>query len=226
MPNPVEQIPPDAEEKAETAVSPEGDDNKEGEKDAVVEEDKKDDAPVDASTYEPPTRVTPWNNRGERAEFFKNKQKETKETPVVGESDKDDDDPKDFDARVASAVQKVLSPVYSSLQDQSDSSEITSFLANPANAHFKKFEHVVRKEAKVYQNVPIDKLFKAHDYENVGKRSSQTAEKIKQKVKQNRIGPGIRNTSKSSDLPDFKDPKALAQFNREIARGKTVQVEE
>ena len=202
-----EEIKEEAEETAET------------EEENTEEEPKGEDEVLDDSKYEPEQR-RPWNNKEERAEFFKGKQQKPEEEE--GEEGDDEDKP-----LTRKDLKGIFNPILETLKTSADDSEINAFLARPENSHFKKYEKLARKDAKAYPNMPIGKIFKslAHDDAMVA-----GAEKSQKAVEKNNKGKVLGSATRQlkSSVPDFSkmSMKEIGEFNQKLREGGKVQLAE
>lgn len=204
----------------ETAESTEGEEEIEG----GGEKQKEEEEPQlpDVDKYEPEVRAKPWNTRQERAEYFKGKQKE------VVKDDEEQVGEEDVDRPITrKELQDFLNPLSESFRDQSDVAEITSFLAKPEHSAFKKYESLARKEAKVYQNVPIAKIFKSLAYDEAMRMGAEQAKVADQKATRNRTS-GSATRKAPAGVPDFKSmsEKEFQAYQSRVMRGEKIEIEE
>src|SRR3990167_9944720 len=137
----------ETEDDAESGVEEEEEESEDG---------KADDSKVEKKPEEP--LIKERNRIG-----FKFRQEKKKAKPEVDKGEEEEDGAEE-QPDVAKEVEKATKPIISHLQSQQDAVEISQFLSESENSHFKKYEGTVRKAAPVYANVPIDLLFKAFAY--------------------------------------------------------------
>ena len=185
-----------------------------------MEEEEKEEI-LDDSTYEPPVRKTVADyvaeRRGKKIEKLQKKEDE----------EGFEEEPDEIGEKIKSVVEGYLNPVFDSIRNSSDDSEINSFLAKPENSHFKKYEKLARKEAIVYQNVPIEKIFRSLAFDHAQILVDDKSEKAKEEAKKGKVGGSVARQS-STNLPDFSamSMKDVQKLNQQILAGKKIKLEE
>ena len=181
------------------------------------EEEEPEEEVLDDSKYEPEQR-RPWKTREERDEFFKEKQK------VKGEEEGEEGDEGEKPI-TRKDLETILNPVLESIRTSADNSEIVAFLA--ANPQYKKYEKLARKDAQVYPNVPISKIFKAlaHDDLVSGEAAKSAGEKAKkQKVGGTSARP--KATPSMAEQIQGLTPEKTREMVKRIKRGEKIDLTE
>lgn len=200
----------EVEDDTEAAEGEEEEEADEAEDDPQQEPDQQDD------DYEPPQRK-PWSTREERAQFFKDKK---------GDKLKDKDDV-DIAELIQQGVNKALAPVFDTLASREDETEIREVLRE--HPEWKRHEKKVRKEMKVYTNVPALKLFRAHAFDDAEATGADKAKKAETDAKKREVkGSGSRSKGADTAAPDFSKmtPEQFRKFNNEIKTGRKIKIEE
>lgn len=140
----------------------------EGQASVITKDDRNSGAAEGKKEEEVPVRRSPWNNRQERADFFKAKKQVEK-----NDEGEDGDEPltftkKQLESFVQEHVSKAISPIESSLQDRHDSSDLMEFFSSKDNERFRKYESTAKKFMKnqAYANVDLNLLFKGLAYDD------------------------------------------------------------
>lgn len=207
-----------AEEKSADSEKEEGeekDSEKESEEEKEEEkEEEEEETKDDSEDYNPPVRKTVADFVAERRG---KKIKKLQEKEEDGDDDEGIPEKEQLAGMVQQAVSQILDPILSSIGDTTDEVEITNFLSRPENAHFRKYEKKARKDAKVYKNIPIEKIFRSLAYDD---KKSEPEAKSK---------PGVRGASRretTANVPDFSkmSMKEIDEFNNKIREGKRVEL--
>lgn len=183
---------------------------------------------LDDSTYEPTVRKTVADyvadRRGEKIVKLEKELENKEDEEPEEELDKEKVNIAEL---VSKKVQEVLNPVLSHIVNQTDEAELTTFLSKPENSQFKRFEKLARKDMKVYPTVPIEKIFRSLAYDEAMTAGATKSEEHKKKTEKSKVsGTSMRETT--PNVPDFSKmtPKEVADYNKEILKGKIVKVEE
>lgn len=214
-----EEIQQKAEESTE---APEGEENNEGaepEEGSEPEEGKKEEV-LPAEGYEPEVRKT-FSSREEREAFFKAKKEEQK-----GEEGEESDEDKMF-GRLSQKLGSFLDERLGKVSDKQDEifvgTEVNSFLSNPNNAHFKKYEARARKYLSTHKSVSVPDAFKTLAFDDAMVLGAERSKDVEAKAKKNRIS-GNSKRDVGSKTPNFSDRKTLDETNRRIRMGEKVEV--
>ena len=189
-----------------------------GEEKGEEEEEPKEEV-LDDSKYEPEQR-RPWKTREERDEFFKEKQKQKKEKDEFSEEYDEGEKP-----ITRKDLETILNPVLDNIRASADNSEIVAFLA--ANPQYKKYEKLARKDAQVYSNVPISKIFKALAHDDLA--SSEAAKSAGEKAKKQKIGGTSarpKATPSMAEQIQGLTPEKTREMVKRIKRGEKIDLTE
>lgn len=199
----------------------EGADKEDAEDDDQEEEDEGEEEDDDR---EPPTR----NNLS----HIISRQKKTIEklrSQRREEDDDDEDDEVDQD-QVGKAVRKTIAPLAKNLDQQQIRIEISTFLADPKNARFKKYERAAFRYAShpAYQNVPIPGIFKQLAFDDIESGSDESVNRERAQ-RQSAAGSSQRRapTSDADLIAKAKaGDKTYKTIRERISAGETLRLEE
>ena len=213
-----------AEEKAVDEIVDEDDAIAESEEEEAEEGEGKDKI-INADTYEPLIRKTPADYVAERrGKKIEKLEKELGSKEEGGEYFDKEGEKVDVAGLVRKQIQESLHPVLDSIRSSMDDSEINTFLSKQENAKFRKFEALARKESRVYQNVPIAKIFKSlafEEAEKIGADKSKEGDKGKKRISGNPVRKGV------GELPDFKKmpDKEFSDYQQRVQTGEKIRLE-
>lgn len=178
-----------------------------------------------ADTFTPAERQRPWKNREERDQFFIS-QKKDKEAKTGDEEGKDENPDAELEAKMEKLFEKRFGGVFSQLEEKELSTDVSSFLNKPENAHFSKYENIAIKAAKVYQNVPVDFIFKALDYDNAMLRGVERSKQI-ETTNRSRSAGGNSKREVRATTPDFSKmtSEQIEAFNNDLRRVGSIKPE-
>lgn len=147
-----------------------------------------------------------------RAGFFIGKKEASKtagrsETPAQDDdfSDIEDESQRGLAKALLGALERRISPriesVESMTQEQRDSAEITAFLSQEGNEHFKKYEARARKYVKAHPNYPVAGIFRDLAYDDAMAQGATAGKKADVKAGQQRVGGATKRSDPKA--PDF-----------------------
>lgn len=203
--------------------------DQQGAKDKTSE--KKDEV-LDADTYEPEVRGGKGENYW-RDQYFKNlpgsqKKESKKEDEEEGEEGEKPKSAGNVREEVLDIFGKMFGPVLETLQGATIDSEVNAFLSRPENAGLRKYERLVRKDALVYRNVPVAKLFRSHAYDDAVKLGSEREKEAQKGARRNKLGGSSQRRPIEGAAPDFKKmtDKEFQEYQAKIKKGEIVKLEE
>ena len=194
---------------------------------------------IDASKYEPQVRATfkPWSSKEERKQFFVQRKDIQPKKDDGGEDGEGADDggqkpsrgisEDDVQRLIFEGFEKTFSPVFDHIRSSADEAGVGTFLQNPSNSSFKRFEQLARKDMLAYPNVPIDKIFKALAYDDALARGADIYKQSLKSSKENKVSGRSSRQQSTSEVPDIAamTDKEFVAYQDKIRMGEIVKVE-
>lgn len=183
---------------------------------------------LDDANYTPPVRKSIGDYVVERREkrFERQQQQPKKKIDNEEEDNEGNFGENDIEEKIQRGIKNALeglSPIFAS---QMAETEISSFLSRPGNENFRKYEKLVRKDATVYPNVPIEKLFRAHAFDDAQIIGSQKSNQRNQKVNQRKISGTSRRSLGQPANPAVMSKESKDQVRLRILTGEKINPEE
>lgn len=148
------------------------------------------------------------------------------------DADDDEDDDGDIKERVGQEAKKILGPMANALDQRQVDIDISTFLADPRNAKFRKYEKKARRWAAhpSRAQVPIPAIFKEIAFDDFAAEADDDADQKKDRARRaNARGNSFRNppasdTEKIRKL-NFRD-KDFGTLRQRIGAGETINLAE
>lgn len=206
-------------------------DNKDAaEENAGGEEEKKDEeepAILDDKEYEPEVRKSIGEYVAERREKRAQKQQQK------GASDENEEGEEgggeldiDIEERINLGIRKALEPMIPILNSHAIDSEISAFLSKGDNAHFRKYERLVRKDAASYPNVPIARLFRSHAYDDALAMGAERGKQAEERAVRNKVSGNARRPGAQSLNPRLMSKEQKEAIRLRVMLGEKINPEE
>lgn len=181
---------------------------------------------LNPDTYTPPVRKTVADFVAERRgrKIQKVQSKEGGAGEENGEEGAGEGGNVDVTALIQEGIADALKPFAGAISEHTTKTEVQSFLAQPQNEQFRKYEKIALKEAGVYQNVPIEKIFYALAYEDALEIGAAKAVATQKRDQKNKLG-GRSTRTQPPGTTKFT-MKNIGEVNRRVMAGEKIEVGE